>query len=686
LLNAMGARAKMLKKEGKPQEAQAIETQIEQFESKPQGPPPTYSVNGIKIESPEVINQMIENMDVTDLSNSNIEITNDPELSTKLQDKMVTSSIKEEVRSANPDLDEDTLDQITALEKERKKFEGKKTQSAKDKLASINSQIKTLQENAVQKPSTEEGVLRPEESQVGLQEVGKGDTQEQAVAQEVVQETESKIKRRDLFDGVGAFSRELGGSDVDAVPVSHSENNGIEFVQYANPKTGSVDVIVTGTSENDFVGFYRIYENGKPTNKWSSKFENQSRNKGNFKTMIGGIQEMLPEGHEYTEKTSISTDGLRVWNQQLDKGYEIQYDQNGNPITNEVAINGDAIVNELGIDVNPGAFDNIRVTTNEQFDKVKNALLPYLTKMGLNESNIKWENGTVKIDLPVLKKSSQDVQEEVITPDEEVQAAFDRLEIPEGTEEAQTVVTEKPIKAPKNKAERKAAARKGNMVYHNFFGDIIESTREQYNDALKEVSETGAIENVLNYGKVVSPRQAPSESEIQYEASLLDMKKEDADSDLKRRTTGVVSLATPVVEAKPEVSSKTPKAKSVPIPVAIPKPTPTPAPTPVAPEPTTKAVGPEALRQEYIDKTAEVRLNKDKSRTPKQIEERVAELRAEYQKLKAEMTAPKPKAKVEVKAEAKPKTEAKPSRKDETIARDIKRLESDIDTTESIMA
>ena len=65
-------------------------------------------------------------------------------------------------------------------------------------------------------------------------------------------------------------------------------------------------------------------------------------------------------------------------------------------------------------------------------------------------------------------------------------------------------------------------------------------------------------------------------------------------------------------------------------------------------QPTTKAIGPDALRQEYIDKTAEVRLNKDKSRTPNQIEERVAELRAEYQKLKAEMTAPKPKA------EAKP--------------------------------
>lgn len=239
----------------------------------------------------------------------------------------------------------------------------------------------------------------------------------------ISKETEAKIKRKDLFIGVGDFSSELGGSDMAAVPVSHKEINGIEFVEYAHPKTGSIDVIVTGKSENDFVGFYRLYENGKPTNKWSSKFENQSRNKEDFKTMISGIQEMLPQGHEYTEKTSISTDGLRIWNQQLDRGYELQYDENGKLKTNLVAINGDAIVNDLGIDVNKGEFENIKVKSKEEFEKVKKALLPYLQKFGLNENNIKWISGnieitptnekafgvtgTVKIDLPILKSTKQ---------------------------------------------------------------------------------------------------------------------------------------------------------------------------------------------------------------------------------------------------------------------------------------
>jgi len=220
-------------------------------------------------------------------------------------------------------------------------------------------------------------------------------------------ETEAKIKRKDLFRDGGVFANQLGESGVDSVPTNHSEINGIEFVEFSNPNTGVVDVIMTGKSDTDFVGYYRIYENGKPTNKWSSKFENQSRNKEDFKTMISGVQQMLPKGHEYTEKTSISTDGLRVWNQQLDRGYELQYDNKGNLITNKVAINGDAINNELGIPVNKGSFDNVSVTNSADMKKVKEALLPYLKKFGLNESNIYFENGTVKIDLPVLKNTSQ---------------------------------------------------------------------------------------------------------------------------------------------------------------------------------------------------------------------------------------------------------------------------------------
>ena len=408
---------------------------------------PTFKINGEAVTE-QTVKDIIENGSGAELATIKFEIKNDNVGYNKIiQDKVVTNSIKEDVRAANPDLNETSLNAITELEKQLQDIEGNKTQTGKDKAAALRQQIKNIQENqlqeevktevvkdettkpkedAIQKPSTDESLLRGEQPEVGLQEVGKGNAQPEgptAGTAEVVNaqpkkkvdnrpiaerqaEAESKIKLTDVFKGVGKFSK-LGGSDKAAVPVSHSENNGIEIVEYAHPKTGSIDLVVTAKSDNDFVSFYRIYENGKVTNKWSSKLENKSRNKGDFKTMISSVQSLLPEGHEYTETKSISTDGLRVWNQQLSKGYELQYDENGNLITKKVAINGGAIVNDLGIEVNKENFDDIEVKSEEEFQKVKEKLLPYLNKIGLNEENIYFTEGTVKIDLPVLKKQSQ---------------------------------------------------------------------------------------------------------------------------------------------------------------------------------------------------------------------------------------------------------------------------------------
>jgi hypothetical protein len=587
---------------------------------------PVYKING-EIRPEADVQEIINTATGDDLSKINIEIINDKKgYKQQIQDKVVSSQVKKEVRDVNPELPEATLDEIVALEMERKKFEGKKTQSAKDKLASINSQIKTLQENAVQKPSTKEGVLRPEEPQVGLPEVGEGDAQEQAPAEEVVQEEVEKVS--DALknpSGTYVYNGEVGNIVLDGqtvvleTPTKIIEIGNIDDLSDANldefgiAKEEELDIAVNEDNSVTIKG--ETYQNN-----YSDPLASINKDKdGNYSVTLD-----TKNGQKRTFR------GQRA--QEIAYQYQLkQFEQNAEQqIDTAEQLADEAIATER----------EIESTSVKRKDK------------SVRKANRKTKQRTLKSVKPVgLREEVLSTEE--IAVDEGVQAAFDRIEMPEDTEETQ------PVKAPKNKAERKAAARKGDMVYHNFFGDIIESTREQYNDALKEIAETGAIENVLNYGKVVSPRQAPSESEIQYEASLLDMKKEDADSDLKRRTT---------------------EAKSVPIPVAIPKPTP---PTPVvkeeavatpkvaktkavapvkeevapvkeaAPVPTTKAVGPDALRQEYIDKTAEVRLNKDKSRTPKQIEERIAELKAEYNKLKAEMTAPKPKAKVEAKPKAK---------------------------------
>jgi hypothetical protein len=232
-----------------------------------------------------------------------------------------------------------------------------------------------------------------------------------------------------LFNDGGEFARILGGAQQAAVPSSYETIDGVPVVSFTNPQTNQVDVVMSGTSNTDYVGFYRIYENGKPTNKWSSKMQNTSRNKDAFKTMMREVQNLLPDNHQYTEKTNISTDGLRVWEQQLRRGYEVQRDANGDIVTNEVAINGDALTNELGIDVEQGRFNNITVTTEAEFNKVKAALLPYMKRLGLTENNIRRktidEVQTVVVDLPILSSTKSNTREAEIN--KKLDAAYQRL-------------------------------------------------------------------------------------------------------------------------------------------------------------------------------------------------------------------------------------------------------------------
>jgi hypothetical protein len=507
ILNAMGARVKKLKKEGNTAEAQLIENQIDNFESAPPVPLPTYSINGIKIEDPKVINQMIDNMDATDLANSNIEITNDPELSVK----MVTSSIKDEVRSANPDIDEDILNQITALEKERKKFEGKKTQSAKDKLASINSQIKTLQENAVQKPSTEESVLRAEESQVGLQEVGEGNAQVQAPTEEVVKE-------------------EVAPADEELQAV-----------------------------------FDRIE---------------------------------IPEDTE----------------------------------------------------VLPGVDDELK-TINESIGRVKE---------------------------PVSRQKDDQILQDL---DEKIARAKRRI----ATADDADVAIEEFKQAQKEKTDfeetiskKKNFSKVDGLISDEIYFRDRDKGQYEYQELFDQDPRLAALQSAKDM--IEFANKNPDEN-INVEARDNDIKILEEDI-AKFPVKQVVLPSTPVVTAKPKVSSKTPKAKSVPIPVAIPKPaSPAPKLVAVVSQPAPRVQGIEALQEEYKAKSLEVTLNKDKSRTPKQIEERKKELIAEYQKLKAEMTAPRPKAEPEAKpapkkAEPAPKAQPVVSKKDQA---EIKRLENEID-------
>lgn len=163
---------------------------------------PKIKVNGGET-SVSKLNELIDTMTPEELSATNIEIKNDVlGLQKNIQDKVIKGEIKKQILQANPDLNEPTLNAITDLEKQLQDLEGNKTQVAKDKAATIKQQIKEIQanpiqetvsettttikpqEDAIQEQATDESVLRQEQTELGLQEVGEGDTKLKEVTEQ----------------------------------------------------------------------------------------------------------------------------------------------------------------------------------------------------------------------------------------------------------------------------------------------------------------------------------------------------------------------------------------------------------------------------------------------------------------------------------------------------------------------
>ena len=226
-------------------------------------------------------------------------------------------------------------------------------------------------------------------------------------------------RNKDVFEDSTPFGDVVGKSGSDADISSYKDVNGIGVAQYKNKKNGLVDVVLTGKSQDNYVGYIRVYEKGEPTNRFTSKMENKNGTKEEFKTMLSEAQKLLPAGHEYTESTSISTDGLKIYDQQLSRGYEVLKDAEGNPVTNKVTLNIGSKVNDLGVDLRTPDFSNIRVMNEGDFVKVKNALLGVAKNLGIKESDITLRRNTVEIELPVLKHKSKADEIEQPLPEKE---------------------------------------------------------------------------------------------------------------------------------------------------------------------------------------------------------------------------------------------------------------------------
>lgn len=344
-----------------------------------------------------------------------------------------------EVRS---DLDF-TDDQKTEISNKAKEYIDKSLKNNDFRLSFLHPNTENY---AVQESETGQVPVQPEAAVSEQMEEGTPQAEPKVTTEEGKEEvisTEQKNRSTDLFPDASEFAQVIGKSEStleneikkaryieknekkaqeleaelerrQSKISSYAEVNGIGVAEYTNPVSGVVDVIMSGTSDNDYVGYVRIYENGKPTNRWTSKMSNQSGNKDAFKTMISQVQSKLPENHEYTETTNISLDGLRVYGQQLNRGYEVVTDNNGKPVMNSVSLNQatlEGVRNAKSQEEQDNLYTEMNVETREDFNKIKERVLALMPT-----ARVLWNqaNNTVNIQLPVLRKKPS-VSEKTIT-------------------------------------------------------------------------------------------------------------------------------------------------------------------------------------------------------------------------------------------------------------------------------
>ena len=204
--------------------------------------------------------------------------------------------------------------------------------------------------------------------------------------------------------------------DINATAARYIESErGTGGILYQD-KDGNDALVISAIDENSYIGYFREYDKqGNPTNRWSAKFQNGSGLRENHRDMMQTAQKLLPAGHELTEHTSVSTDGLRNLANQLKHGYELQYDEHGNVITNRVAVNMMAKENDLGLPetyFRPGREAKIRIRLEEDERSEVNArLAQFLAPFGLDESAIHWKGNQLLVDHPVLRRADTPQQE-----------------------------------------------------------------------------------------------------------------------------------------------------------------------------------------------------------------------------------------------------------------------------------
>ncbi len=188
--------------------------------------------------------------------------------------------------------------------------------------------------------------------------------------------------------------------------ITSLDGKGVSTATYVNPETGIVDAIISSKDKKNFVGYVRIYENGKPTNMFSTKMESTG---GAFKNMITSADTTLPDGAKVLPGETISEGGLKSFN---NSKLDVETDSDGNVVTREVNYSDvtKETVKQKG-DRSFGKFVTpIKSEAEAEIVKIQKAypgIEARIVKSGLSFE--------IKIDLPVLIKTEKDAIQEPST-------------------------------------------------------------------------------------------------------------------------------------------------------------------------------------------------------------------------------------------------------------------------------
>ena len=260
---------------------------------------PKYRVNGKKVDV-ETIDNLIETMTLDQLQSTKIKIDNDYEgRAEKLSDRILQLNTERLILEANPDINPETLAEITKLQLELSKLEGNKTEVAKEKASILKSKIKDLQENQLEaEVNTEVDAFRELEQSEQLKYI------EQA-SKELVEESEAKgdeefeiTEQQNLERAVELFNKDQQTETDTEVEVTSKEETEVKEERLKDSQIPVSNQRFTVEDDNGNTIFVEITTNLDGSRKIIQKIEDG--------TIVGANSKIISKDNTLTNEEYTS--------------------------------------------------------------------------------------------------------------------------------------------------------------------------------------------------------------------------------------------------------------------------------------------------------------------------------------------------------------------------------------------